>query len=120
MCPAGSCPSWPSSPQSSSSTFSEACKSFKTASPCKGEAARRDKAEEAVHKQIVEETITVEDAEKETVVVAEHAAEELKASHVVDELCSNAEYSENILSEENSVRYRVLVFVQTLKFLKAK
>ena len=73
------------------------------------EAARREKAEE----QTVEETV-VEDAVKETDVVdvvAEHAAEELtvKASHVVDELCSNAEYSKNILSDENAVKFRVIV-----------
>ena len=93
------------------------------------EAARKDTAEEAVHKQNVEEIITVEGAEKETVVVdvvAEHAAEELtmKANHVVDELCSNAEYSENILSDENSVRYRVIVkendFWSNIEVFKSK
>ena len=44
-------------------------------------------------------------------VVAEQAAEEptVKATHKVNEFCCNAEYTENILSDENSVRYRFIV-----------
>ena len=44
--------------------------------------------------------------------VAEHPADDLvvKANHVVtDEFCSNEEFSENFLSEENSVTFKIIV-----------
>ena len=100
---------WPSQPQSSSSTCSKTCKPFKTAPPTRRGAAHRAKAEEAVDKETVGEV-----AEEVTVVVevvAAQKAEELivKANHVLDEFRCNAEYTANILSDENSVRYRFIV-----------
>ena len=88
------------------------------------EAARRAKAEEPVV-----QAVTVEDAEKVSIVVdvvVENAAEEQteEANDVADEFCSNAEYAENILSDENSVRFRLIVtentFCSDIEVFKSK
>jgi hypothetical protein len=51
--------------------------------------------------------------------VVEHTAEETaenanRVDQVYDEFCSNAEYSENFLIEENSVNYRFIITDQAL------
>ena len=80
--------------------------------------ARREAARRAQAEEPVEQAVTVEDAEEVSIVVdevVENAAEEQteEANHVADEFCSNAEYAEKILSDENSVRFRVIVIENT-------
>ena len=73
---------------------------------------RATEAEEAneVVKQTTEEQAVAENAADAALEhTAEESAVELCVDQVIDEFCSNADYIENILSEENSVSYRFIL-----------
>ena len=76
-------------------------------------ATEAEEANEVVIDATNEQTVAVtEEVVEDT---AEETAENAnRVDQVYDEFCSNAEYSENFLSEENSVNYRFIVTDQAL------
>ena len=77
--------------------------------------------EEVVQKSPEEQAV----AENATDAALEHTAEEPAvekcAEQVIDEFCSNAEYIENIFSDENSVSYRfILKEIKDIEVFKKK
>ena len=75
-------------------------------------AARQSNIENVAEMQanVVEQATDTDISENVAEEVAKEVAEEASNDHQVDdELCSNVEYNQNILSDENSVTYRIIV-----------
>ena len=68
-----------------------------------------EEANEVVQQTTEEQAVAENAADAALEQTAEEPAVELCVDQVIDEFCSNADYIENILSEENSVSYRFIL-----------
>ena len=78
-------------------------------------------ASEVVQQTIEEQTAAVNAVDAAVEDTAKELAVEANGDPVIDEFCSNVEYNENILSDENSVCYRFIVMeTKDIEVFKSK
>ena len=78
-------------------------------------------ATEVVQETTEEQTAAVNAVDAAVEDTAKELAVEANVEAVIDEFCSNVEYNENILSDENSVSYRfILTEIKDIEVFKSK